>query len=137
MVSHLGKISIKIGLLFFLMIFTMEICLFFLLHQSIAHSRIDEELAALVTRGNNHRDVLETYYNPETIHHIALMEVKSDTEVVITDNQGNIITSSTNMNPHLSSLILLDHKQLPRNGQVIEDRWKSQPYIATITPFHV
>ncbi|KRG13960.1 histidine kinase [Virgibacillus soli] len=129
------KISIKIGFLFFCLIFTMEVCLFFFLHQKIAHSRIDEELSTLVTRGNNHRDVLETYYNEETIHHIALMEVKSDTEVVITNNQGEIITSSTDISNQIRRLIKTEKKELPRNGKVIENDWKSKPYIATVTPF--
>ncbi|VEF47594.1 integral membrane sensor signal transduction histidine kinase [Bacillus freudenreichii] len=129
------KISIKIGLLFFCLIFTMEVCLFFLLHQKIAHSRIDEQLSALVTRGNNHRDVLETYYNEETIHHIALMEVKSDTEVVITNEQGKVIISSAEISNHIQSLLNVEKSNLPRNGKIIEDNWKSGPYIATITPF--
>ncbi|WP_413066387.1 ATP-binding protein [Siminovitchia sp. 179-K 8D1 HS] len=133
--SHLRKISIKIGILFFCLIFTMEVCLFFLLHQKIAHSRIDEQLSALVTRGNNHRDVLETYYNQETIHHIALMEVKSDTEVVITNDQGEVIISSTDKFNQIRSLLKAEKKNIPRNGQVIEDNWKSGSYIATISPF--
>ncbi|ONK24541.1 two-component sensor histidine kinase [Bacillus sp. VT-16-64] len=129
------KISIKIGLLFFCLIFTMEVCLFFLLHQKIAHSRIEEELSALVTRGNNHRDVLETYYNEETIQHIALMEVKSVTEVVITDEQGKIIISSTDISNQIRQLIKAEKKTIPRSGQIIENDWKSKPYIATVTPF--
>lgn len=129
------NISIKIGLLFFCLIFTMEVCLFFLLHQKIAHTRIDEELSALVTRGNNHRDVLETYYNKETIHHIALMEVKSDTEVVITNNQGEIIISSIDITNQIRRLIKAEKKEIHRNGKVIENDWKSKPYISTVTPF--
>lgn len=113
----------------------MEVCLFVLLHQKIAHSRIDEQLSALVTRGNNHRDVLETYYNEETIHHIALMEVKSDTEVVITNEQGKIIISSSEIDLQIQSLLNGEKKSIPRNGMVIEDNWKSGSYIATVTPF--
>lgn len=113
----------------------MEVCLFFLLHQKIAHSRIDEELSALVTRGNNHRDVLETYYNEETIHHIALMEVKSDTEVVISSNHGEIIISSMDITKQMNTLLNLKLIDIPRNGLVIENDWKSKPYIATVTPF--
>lgn len=113
----------------------MEVCLFFLLHQKIAHSRIDEQLSALLTRGNNHRDVLETYYNEETIHHIALMEVKSDTEVVITNEQGKVVISSADITNQIQGLLNEDKKKIPRNGQVIEDNWKSGSYIATISPF--
>lgn len=129
------KISIKIGLLFFCLIFTMEVCLFFLLHQKIAHSRVEEELSALVTRGNNHRDVLETYYNKETIHHIALMEVKSDTEVVITDSQGEIIISSTDITNPIRGLLKIEEKKVLRSGKIVEDDWKNELYIATVTPF--
>ncbi len=129
------KISIKIGLLFFCLIFTMEVGLFFLLHQKIAYSRIEEELAALVTRGNNHRDVLETYYNKETIQHIALMEVKSDTEVVITNAQGEIIISSTDITNEIRRIMEIEKNKIHRNGEVIENDWKSKPYISTVTPF--
>ncbi len=59
----------------------LEIFLFFFLHTSIVDSRIEEELAALQARGNSHRDVLENSYNEETLHHIAVMEAKADTEV--------------------------------------------------------
>lgn len=113
----------------------MEVCLFFLLHQKIAHSRIDEQLSALVTRGNNHRDVLETYYNQETISHIALMEVKSDTEVVIINEQGEVIISSAEMNHQIQNVLNLAKKDISRNGKVIDDNWKSGAYIATVTPF--
>lgn len=113
----------------------MELCLFFILHQKVAHSRVDEELYRLVTRGNNHRDVLETYYNEETIHHIALMEVKSDTEVVITNNQNKIIIASTDITNQIDRLLKLEKRDISRNGMIIEDQWKSQPYIATVTPF--
>ena len=129
------KISIKIGLLFFCLIFTMEVGLFFLLHQKIAHSRIEEELSALVTRGNNHRDVLETYYNEETIHHIALMEAKSDTEVVITNNQGEVLISSIDITVQINRLMKTKKDEKPRNGLVIEKDWKTKPYIASVTPF--
>lgn len=129
------KISIKIGLLSFCLIFTMELCLFFLLHQKIAHSRIDEQLSALVTRGNNHRDVLETYYNNETIHHIALMEAKSDTEVVITDHQGKILISSSKVTGQIQSLLNQENLPVPNNGKVIEDNWKSGFYVATVSPY--
>lgn len=113
----------------------MEICLFFLLHQKIAHSRIQEEFSALVTRGNNHRDVLEMYYHDETIHHIALMETKSDTEVVITTKTGELIISSTNKIEKMNHLFMQEKEDVPREGIVIENRWNSEPYIATMTSF--
>lgn len=113
----------------------MELCLFFLLHQKMVHSRVNEELSRLVTRGNNHRDVLETYYNEETLHHIALMEVKSDTEVVITNKRGKVIISSTNMTHLFDPLIKLKQQNISRNGLIIEHKWKTEPYIATVTPF--
>lgn len=117
------------------MIVTMEMCLFFLLHQKIAQSRIEEEFSSLVTKGNNHRDVLEIYFNDETLHHIALMEAHSDTEVVITNKAGKMIISSTELNNQMNDLLKMEKKQVPRDGMVIENRWNGKPYIATVTSF--
>lgn len=112
----------------------MEFFLFYLLHKKIVFSRIDEELTALMTRGNNHRDVLETYYNDETLHHIALMEVKSDSDVIITNKKGEILINSKIPNDDTRK-ILNQNNSVPRIGRVVEDDWKSHPFISTVTPF--
>lgn len=131
----MNKISLKIGLLFFCIILSMETFLFFFLHKSIVQTRIDEELATLATRGNNHRDVLEKFYSQETMKHIVLMEYQSDTEVIITDKNNETIMASKPFHNEINNILPKEAETLQRKGMVLEDRWNSQPYIVTVCPF--
>jgi two-component system sensor histidine kinase ArlS len=78
----MNKISFKIGLLFFLAIFIIEAISMFFLHDNIIHSRVHDELSSLQTRGNNHREILEVSLQGETVKHIAVMEARTDTQVI-------------------------------------------------------
>ncbi|GAA3333307.1 hypothetical protein GCM10020331_096840 [Ectobacillus funiculus] len=66
----------------------IEIVLFTLLYFSLVNTRVDEEVSSLLARGNSHRDVLEKYFDPQTIMHVALMESEAETKVVITAKGG-------------------------------------------------
>ncbi|MFK9120390.1 ATP-binding protein [Peribacillus frigoritolerans] len=134
---NLNKISLKFGLWFLGAMLILEIFLFFFLHTSIVDSRIEEELAALQARGNSHRDVLENSYKEETLHHIAVMEAKADTEVIITDQSQNIIISSSKLDNEEEKIITKEIGQVPRDGKTLENRWKSEKYISTVTPFKI
>ncbi|WP_353737945.1 sensor histidine kinase [Peribacillus asahii] len=133
----LNKISLKFGLWFLGAMLILEVCLFFFLHTSIVGSRIEEELNALQARGNSHRDVLEISYNEETLHHIAVMEANADTEVIITDLNQNIIISSSKLDNEEQTIITKEIEQVPRDGAILENRWKSEKYISTVTPFTI
>lgn len=129
----MNRLSIKLGVLFFLVIFGLETFMFFFLHTSIVESRIKEELSALQARGNSHRDILEKYFDDEVISHVALMESEASTEVVITDGHGKVLDSSTEIeqfNDYLTKM----HTDVPWKGKVIENNWKDKPFIATISP---
>ncbi|MGE6721243.1 ATP-binding protein [Peribacillus frigoritolerans] len=134
---NLNKISLKFGLWFLGAMLILEVFLFIFLHTSMVDSRIEEELAALQARGNSHRDVLETSYKEETLHHIAVMEAKADTEVIITDQNQNIIITSSKLDKEEQTIITKEIKQVPRDGVTLENRWKSEKYISTITPFTI
>ncbi|MEK4009705.1 sensor histidine kinase [Peribacillus sp. FSL M8-0224] len=133
----MNKISLKFGLWFLGAMLILEIFLFFFLHTSIVDSRIEEELAALQARGNSHRDVLENSYKEETLHHIAVMEAKADTEVIITDQNQNIIITSSKFDNEEQKIITKEIGQVPRDGEILENRWKSEKYISTVTPFKI
>lgn len=133
-VTVMRKIATKIGLLFFILISITELGLFLLLHQKIVHTRFEEELSVLMTKGNNHRDVLETYYNDETIDHIALMESQSDTNVILIDEQSDVLMASMPLTDSLREFIS-QQRTVPRDGLVLEDQWQQEPYIITMTPF--
>ncbi|MDP4171812.1 MAG: HAMP domain-containing sensor histidine kinase [Bacillota bacterium] len=131
------KISLKIGLFFFIAVCILETISMFFLHNNIIHSRVHDELSALLTRGNNHREILEASYHPETIKHIALMESQTDTQVILTDLKGNISMSSNKVTPEMKQIIRLTPKYIPHEGMILEDDWQHESYIATISPVNV
>ncbi|MGA9225975.1 MAG: HAMP domain-containing sensor histidine kinase [Mesobacillus sp.] len=130
----MDRISMKIGAVFFITILLVEGILFYFLHSSIIHSRIDEELASLQTRGNNHRDILETSYLEETIHHITSMESRTETHVVITDRNGEIVSASIPVDRTITEIIEKSPMHIVRDGLILEDDWQDKKYIASVSP---
>ena len=61
--THLYSIRI----LFLIVTLLIESVLFVLLYYSLVNTRVNEEMTALLKRGNSHRDVLEKYYDEQTI----------------------------------------------------------------------
>jgi two-component system, OmpR family, sensor histidine kinase ArlS len=133
----MNKISIKIGILFFIATLFLETILVAFLHQSIIQSRVNEEFSSLLTRGNNHREILEESYYPETVKHIALMESKTDTQVVITNNTEKILISSNVVTPIMKHLIKSTPKVIPYKGMILEKDWKDKPFIVSISPIKI
>jgi signal transduction histidine kinase len=129
----LNKLSVKLGILFFLIIFGLITFMFFFLHNGIADSRVEEELNALQARGNSHRAILEKHFDVNTIDHVVLMESESNTDVVITDVTGTLLDSSA-QNSIFQKYIAAPRTFVPREGQVIEEKWDKEPYIATVSP---
>lgn len=130
----MDRISLKIGVVFFITILFVEGILFYYLHSSIIHSRIDEELASLQTRGNNHRDILETSYLEETIRHITSMESRTETHVLITDKNGDIVSSSVPVDSTITKIIERAPRNVARDGLILEDDWQDKKYIASVSP---
>lgn len=130
----MNKISVKIGLLFFVSALILETILVAFLHQSIIESTVNDELSALLNRGNNHREILEESYYPETIKHIALMESKTDTQVVITNQVESIIVSSKTVTPTIYQIINHTPNVVPDKGIILEKDWKNEPFIVSVSP---
>jgi len=129
------KLSVKLGILFFFIIFGLITFMFFFLHTGIAESRVEEELNALQARGNSHRAILEKQFDDEMIDHVVLMESESNTDVVITDKARKVIDSSAQRNLYKKYLKIPD-STIPREGQIVEDKWDQEPYIATVSPVY-
>lgn len=129
----MNKLSVKLGILFFLIIFGLITFMFFFLHNGIADSRVEEELDALQARGNSHRAILEKHFDVDTIDHVVLMESESNTDVVITDVKGTILDCST-QNNIFQKYIIEPNVPVPSQGQVVEEKWDKEPYIATVSP---
>ncbi|MBI0579801.1 HAMP domain-containing protein [Neobacillus cucumis] len=130
------KISLKLGIWFFVCILIIETSSMFYLHRHIIHSRAMQELNSLKERGNSHRDVLEFSMDPSTLHHIALMESKTDTEVVIKNNNGRIIESSGPIDQSMKRIMNKPIPKVPRKGLILQSDLKGEKYIATVSPFN-
>jgi signal transduction histidine kinase len=130
------KLSFKLGIIFFIIIFGLESFMFLFLHSSLVDSRVKEELNELQARGNSHRNVLEMNFSSSTINHIILMESEGETDVVITDHQFHFIRSS-NQSVHFPLYIKTKTSGIPREGTIIEKNWRDMPFIATVSPIEI
>lgn len=128
------KISLKLGLWFFVCILIIETSSMLYLHRHVIESRAMQELNSLKERGNSHRDVLEKSSDPSTLHHIALMESKTDTEVVIKNLDGKIVVSSGSIDKNMKEIINQPIQKLPRNGLILQSDLKGKKYIVTASP---
>ncbi len=130
-----NKLALKIGLFFFLVILMIEIILFYILYTNLVNDRVEEVMGDLLARGNTHRDVLEENYTPSTMNHVAIMESESDFIVVITDESGEVITSSDPVESEMSSLIEhTDYGEIPQSGAILESNWSEEKYVSTDSP---
>ena len=134
----MNKLSIRLGLLFFIFILLIETMLFFFLYQGIISERIQSETGNLLARGTTHRNVLEKNFQKSTIEHVALMETEAETDVIITDANNNIIESSNEITEGMKQLINKSKSfRYTHHGQMLEDRWKTEKYLATVSPIVV
>src|SRR5581483_4154462 len=119
--------------------FLIQVILFLSLYYSLVHSRVDEEVNALLARGNSHRDVLEKNFEPQTIEHVALMESESQTKVVILSSTGNILARSNPIDMEMQKRIISNTKgkKISEKGMILEDHWKTANYICTVSPITV
>lgn len=130
------KISTKLAIYFLVAVLIMESLLMAYLYNSMINTRIQEEFQSILSRGNSHRDVLEDSFTEGTLHHIALMESKTDTEVVITDGSKQIISSSKDVSDGMRDLINEHPSRISKDGLLIESNWKEMNYLATVTEYN-
>lgn len=130
-----NKLALKIGVLFFLVILTIEIMLFYILYTNLVNNRVEEVMDDLLARGNTHRDVLEENFTEVTMNHVSIMESESDFIVVITDENGAVITSSDPVEPEMASVIKhTDYGEVPQTGAIIKSDWSVEKYVSTDSP---
>lgn len=130
-----NKLALKIGLLFFLVILTVEIILFYILYTNLVTDRVEEVMGDLLARGNTHRDVLEENFTESTMNHVSIMESESDFIVVITDENGEVITSSDPVAPEIvSDIEHTDYGEIPRAGAILKSNWSEEKYVSTDSP---
>lgn len=137
MCGFINKISIKMATYFIVTFLIMESLLMLYLHQTIVHTRIDEEFSQLVAKGSNHRDILEDNYTDVTMRHIVLMESDSNRRVVITDKEFNLMISSDSYSSNLKAVVDRISSQKPNKDQVIQSNWEDEDFIASLHPYQV
>ncbi|WP_088006873.1 sensor histidine kinase [Indiicoccus explosivorum] len=134
----LKKLSVKVGLLFFVFIFCIEVLLYFVLYVNLADERIDEVMANLLARGNTHSEVLEEHFTEQTLQHVSVMESASDFTVIVTDAGGRVLTYSDQVTPEmLETISHTDFNRFSETGSVVEDDWQKSRYIATDSPITI
>ncbi|WP_156288450.1 sensor histidine kinase [Oceanobacillus salinisoli] len=129
-----NKLSLKIGLLFFLFILIIEALLYFILYTNIANERINEVMTSLLARGDTHSEVLEENFTESTMEHVSVMESVSDFAVIITDAKGNVLIHSDPIGKEMREVIEHMDYEIPTEGKIIENRWTEKEYIATDSP---
>ena len=133
----MNKLSLKLGLLFFIFLIMIELILFYFLYTGLVENRIEDELSELHARGNSHRNVLQKHFDKPTIYHVALMETEADTDVVITTHDGTILAKSNKLTTQMEDLLQQESDTIPTEGMVVENRWKTELNISTVSPIMV
>ncbi|MGE6540342.1 ATP-binding protein [Bacillus luti] len=131
------RISIQFGFYFLIVTLLIESVLFVSLYYSLVNNRVNDEMTALLKRGNSHRDVLEKYFDKQTISHVALMESEAETTVVITNANKDVLAKSNEINTTIKKHIEKMQTRTDHDGAIIENHWKTSNYICTVSPIIV
>lgn len=131
------RISLQLGFYFLIVTLLIESVLFVLLYYSLVNTRVNEEMTALLKRGNSHRDVLEKYFDKQTISHVALMESEAETTVIITNANKEVLAKSNEINTTIKKHIEGMQTRTDHDGAIIENHWKTSNYICTVSPIVV
>lgn len=133
-----NRLALKIGLIFFVFIVSIELFLFATLYITYVNERVDEVMSNLLARGNTHSEVLEDSFNESTLSHVAMMESSSDFTVIITDETGNELAHSDRIEPEMLAVLgHADIEQVPEQGEILEDNWQDERFIATDSPITI
>ncbi|WP_394120695.1 ATP-binding protein [Planococcus donghaensis] len=133
-----NRLSLKIGLLFFVFIVIIESILFLTLYFTFVNDRVDEVMDNLLARGNTHSEVLEDSFEQTTLNHVGMMESASDFIVIITDVEGNRLVNSDLIESEMTEVLNhTDFDEIPTDGRIVEEQWKEKKYIATDSPITI
>ncbi|ANU24243.1 sensor histidine kinase [Planococcus donghaensis] len=133
-----NKLSLKIGMLFFVFILIIQAFLFATLYVTLVNERVDRVLDSLLARGETHSEVLADSFEEVTLKHVGMMEAATNFIVVITDATGEILVNSDALEPEMLEVLEhTDFKKAPTKGEIIEEDWKVKRYIATDSPITI
>ncbi|ALS79665.1 histidine kinase [Planococcus kocurii] len=133
-----NKLSLKIGLLFFVFILIIEAFLFSTLYFTLVDERVEEVMENLLARGDTHSEVLEDSFEEMTLEHVGMMEAATDFIAVITDETGEILVNSDDLEPEMLTVLKhTDFAEMPIYSKIVEKDWQKKRYIATDSPITI
>ncbi|MFT9487444.1 ATP-binding protein [Tepidibacillus infernus] len=130
--KRFNGISFKLGLLFSSIFLVLLLLLGFTLFELFSHLFVDYITQDLLKRGENHAKVLEENFNETTLTHVALMEQNVITNVVVTNQEGQILVESDPTDKEMKEYINLGNAI--KISRVLNQNWDQLNYIATVSP---
>ncbi|MCI0766187.1 HAMP domain-containing sensor histidine kinase [Bacillus sp. TL12] len=132
----MNKLSLKVGTYFLILALCIETIAFVSFYTSLSNMRIEEEKSALLEKGKRYSKFISRRYGPRTFEHATAMESHSisDTKLVITDTNGQILSSSDPVTPEMKKQLANKIRCTSIDGTMVEKNWKTSKYISTATP---
>lgn len=127
-----SSISLKLGLLFSSIFFTLFLILGFILYGVFTNLFVDYIKQDLLVRGNNHARIINESSTGQTIEHVVEMEKGATTSVLITDMDQQVLASSTPLKQDMNSHFVA--KGSKQTSHVLESDWRQHEYIITVSP---
>ncbi|WP_459502531.1 sensor histidine kinase [Bacillus sp. C1] len=132
----MNKLSLKIGTYFLILALCIETIAFVSFHTSLTNMRVEEEKEALLEKGKRYSKFISRRYSTRALEHAAAMESHSDsdTKLVITDTNGNVLSSSDLVTEEMKKQLAHRIQSISTDGTMVEQNWKSSKFISTATP---
>lgn len=130
----LNSISFKIGFLFTSVFLILLLLLGYILYALFSQMFVDYITQDLLVRGNNHAKVLSDHFDDTTIKHVGLMEKNVATNVIVTDNNNEILTTSDPIDEEMQYYLDLDKSLFSNN--ILNSDWENFDYLATYSPIN-
>lgn len=127
------KISYKLGLMLISLLIILMVMIgqvFDILYVRYYVDHIEDDL---YYRGQSHASVLAEYFNKETLHHVAMMEKNVETEVVVINPSGKVLSSSNPVQPN-QKIYLTALTKKHASLELEETDWRTKPYIVSKSP---
>jgi signal transduction histidine kinase len=127
--TFLNRISIKLGLLFSGVFLILLLILGTILYGVFTNLFVDFVSSDLIDRGSNQAKVLESEFNQQMINHIISMEKGGKIQIIITDKNQKILSSSVRPDKEMKRELLTKTVK-----EIVINNWEKDKYIVTITP---
>lgn len=129
--QKINTISLKLGLLFSSVFLALIFILEMVLYSLFTNIFVDYVTLDLLSRGNNHAEILGKNYDQNTIDHVVEMEKGSKTAVIITDADNQIVASSVQPDEHIKGHIKESGNK--EAHEILVKDWKNHDYLIAVS----